>query len=63
MEKKWDTVIPADVKRLFVSETYVPLVMKGLKTYYNPSLCRIIVGLLGYCDMVAYLVRYATISQ
>jgi len=21
MEKKWDTVIPADLKRLFVSET------------------------------------------
>ena len=23
MEKKWDTVIPADLKRLFVSETYM----------------------------------------
>jgi hypothetical protein len=23
MEKKWDTVIPADLKRLFVSETYI----------------------------------------
>jgi hypothetical protein len=33
MEKKWDTVIPADLKRLFVSGTYVyvPLVTKGLK--------------------------------
>jgi hypothetical protein len=31
MEKKWDTVIAADLKRLFVSGTYVPLVMKGLK--------------------------------
>jgi len=32
MEKKWDTVIPADLKRLFVSGTYihVPLVTKGL---------------------------------
>jgi hypothetical protein len=27
MEKKWDTVIPADLKRLFVSGTYT----KGLK--------------------------------
>jgi hypothetical protein len=24
MEKKWDTVIPADLKRLFVSGSYVP---------------------------------------
>jgi len=32
MEKKWDTVIPADLKRLFTSGTYyVPLVTKGLK--------------------------------
>jgi hypothetical protein len=31
MEKKWDTVIPADLKRLFVSEAYVPLVTKGLR--------------------------------
>jgi hypothetical protein len=23
MEKKWDTVIPADLKRLFVSGTYM----------------------------------------
>jgi hypothetical protein len=23
MEKKWDTVIPADLKRLFVSGTYI----------------------------------------
>ena len=32
MDKKWDTVIPADLKRLFVSGTYtyVPLVTKGL---------------------------------
>jgi len=31
-EKKWDTVIPADLKRLFVSGTYMsPLVTKGLK--------------------------------
>jgi len=33
MEKKWDTVTPADLKRLFVSGTYtwyVPLVTKGL---------------------------------
>jgi len=29
MEKKWDTVIPADLKRFFVSGT-VPLVTKGL---------------------------------
>jgi hypothetical protein len=32
MEKKWDTVITADLKRLFVSGTYVSLVMKGLNT-------------------------------
>jgi len=33
MEKKWDTVIPVDFKRLFVSGiyTYVPLVTEGLK--------------------------------
>jgi hypothetical protein len=31
MEKKWDTVIPADLKTLFVSGTiYVLLVTKGL---------------------------------
>jgi len=30
MEKKWDTVIPADLKRLFVNGTYDPLVTKGL---------------------------------
>jgi len=30
MEKKWDTVIPADLKRLFVSGTYIPLVTKGI---------------------------------
>jgi len=24
MEQKWDTVIPADLKRLFVSGTYMP---------------------------------------
>jgi len=36
MEKKWDTVIPADVKRLFVKwDIYVPLVTKGL-TYPSP---------------------------
>jgi len=35
MEKKWNTLIPADLERLFVSGTYrvyVPLVTKGLKT-------------------------------
>jgi hypothetical protein len=31
MEKKWDTVIPVDLKRLFLSGTYVLLVTKGLK--------------------------------
>jgi len=32
MEKKWDTVIPADLKRLFCKwNIYVPLVTKGLK--------------------------------
>ena len=32
-EKKWGTVIPVDLKRLFVSGTvYVPLVTKGLKS-------------------------------
>jgi len=30
MEQKWDTVIPADLKRLFISGTYVLLVTKGL---------------------------------
>jgi len=31
MEKKWDTVIPEDLKRPFVSGTYMyPLVTKGL---------------------------------
>jgi hypothetical protein len=32
MEKKWDTVIPLDLKRLFVRkwDTHVLLVMKGL---------------------------------
>jgi len=31
MEKKWDTVIPADLKGLFVKwDIYVPLVTKGL---------------------------------
>jgi hypothetical protein len=34
MEKKWDTVIPADLKRLSVSVTYVPLVTKGLRLFY-----------------------------
>jgi hypothetical protein len=34
-EKKWDTVIPADLKRLFVSGTHVPLVTKGLKGAYK----------------------------
>jgi len=33
MEKKWDTVIPGDLKRLFVSGTYVPLVTKGLAAW------------------------------
>jgi len=31
MEKKWGTVTPADLKRLFLSETYMFLVTKGLK--------------------------------
>jgi len=31
MEKKWDSVIPADLKRFFVSGTYDLLVMRGLK--------------------------------
>jgi len=31
MEKKWDTVTPADLKRLFVRGIYDPLVKKGLK--------------------------------
>jgi hypothetical protein len=31
MEKKWDTVIAADLKRLFCKwDIYVPLVPKGL---------------------------------
>jgi hypothetical protein len=32
MEKKWDTVTPAGLKKLFVSgkHVYVPLVTKGL---------------------------------
>jgi hypothetical protein len=30
MEKKWGTVIPADLKRLFLSGTCVSLVTKGL---------------------------------
>jgi len=34
MEKKWDTVIPADLKRLFVNGTYFPLVTKGLSSYH-----------------------------
>ena len=42
MEKKWDTVIPADLNRLFVSGIYiyiyiyiyVPLATKGLKSNY-----------------------------
>jgi len=33
MEKKWDTVIPADLNRLFCKwDIYVPLVTKGLNT-------------------------------
>jgi hypothetical protein len=32
MEKKWVTVIPADLKRLCKWDMYVPLVTKGLKT-------------------------------
>ena len=33
MEKKWDTVIPADLKKtLFKWEIYVPLVTKGLRS-------------------------------
>jgi len=35
MEKKWDTIIAADLKRLFVSGIYVPLVTKGLKEVIN----------------------------
>jgi hypothetical protein len=35
MEKKWDTVTPADLKKLFVSGKYVPLVTKGLKSDEN----------------------------
>jgi len=37
MEKKWDTLILADLERLFVSGTYVyvPLVTKGLNLYSN----------------------------
>jgi hypothetical protein len=31
MEKKWDTAIPADLKRLFVTDIFVPLVMKGFE--------------------------------
>jgi hypothetical protein len=32
MGKKWDTVISADLKRLFLAgHTYVPLVTKGLR--------------------------------
>jgi hypothetical protein len=27
MEKKWDTVIPADLKRLFVSRAYMSLLV------------------------------------
>jgi len=48
MEKKWHTIIPADLKRLFISGIYVPLVTNGLKlipscTLYNLALafCRI----------------------
>jgi len=34
MEKKRDTVIPADLKRLFVKwDIYVPLVTKGLRHF------------------------------
>jgi hypothetical protein len=32
MEKNWDTVMPANLKRLFYKwDIYVPLVTKGLK--------------------------------
>jgi hypothetical protein len=33
MEKKWDTVIPADLNRLFVSGTYISrwLILTGSK--------------------------------
>jgi len=34
MEKKWDTVVPADLKRLFVSGIYVALVTKGLNSAF-----------------------------
>jgi hypothetical protein len=36
MEKKWDTVIPADLKRLFINGTctYVLLVTKGLSDLF-----------------------------
>jgi len=33
MEKKWDTVIPVDLKTLCKWDTYVPLVTKGLREY------------------------------
>jgi hypothetical protein len=32
MEKKWDTIIPADLKRLCKWDIYIPLVTKGLKS-------------------------------
>jgi len=36
MEKKWDTVIPADLKRLFVKgDIYFPLVTKVLNNILN----------------------------
>jgi hypothetical protein len=35
MEKKWDTVIPADLKRLFVSGTYIcPAGHERVKTHF-----------------------------
>jgi hypothetical protein len=41
MEKKWDTVIPADMKRLCETYMYVPLVTKGLTTICVVSSCSV----------------------
>jgi hypothetical protein len=40
MEKKWDTAIPADLKRLFVSGAYIPLVTNRLTqvAYFSKTL-------------------------
>ena len=42
MEKKWDTVIPAHLKRLFISGTHVPLVTKGLKFRQFESILKVL---------------------